>query len=679
MELLYYWNVVRKRLWLVILFVVLAAIGAGYYVLSQVPQYRTSTTLAMSPAALSSAVTYQVENRLIPMANTYTEFMKTRSFAQLVAEELSHESLPLQPTDDEIMAAIITQYVQNTQLFRITATYHDPVVAKALADATAQMLINANIERMRAEQKAFLEAQLDTTRVQERDRLAELNSVLREELNFYEDQINTLEQQLNGLRSGPQSNQSEAKIVEIRTELLNFRSERVSLLASLADAQKALLAETEKDNAQVDTVVVVEEALLPVEPLPRNLLQPFLAALAAALALGMAAAVGIEYLDFTVKSPEELDAIYGLPTQGVIGHVSEADRPNDLSDSLIMLKAPRSPIAESIRALRTSVHMAGIKEPIRSLLITSAGPGEGKTFVTTNLAVSMAQAGKRVILVDLDLRKPQVHKRFGLRAEPGFSNLVVDRADYTLAETLQPTLVPNLRILACGTIPPNPAELLSSEYAAAVMEALKQEADMIIIDTAPAATVTDAILIAPLVDGVLQVVNARGPRIDLVRRTKDFLERSGARVIGPVLNRVAIIDLGYYANYYYYGGYYNSEHEGKSHQRRGLFGWWGRRKAQRRRHKDQRTHQQGDQPQADYGAPAAAPAGPTPPDANPAAQTVQGNNWTLVEGVPPAPYADGYHNGATNGNGNGNGHRLEEPRSTGAPPRNPFMRPRREG
>lgn len=586
MELLQYWNIVRKRLWLIILFVILAGTGAGYYVLSQLPQYRTSTTLAISPAALNSAVTYQVENQLIPLANTYTEFMKTRSFAQLVAKQLQTQTLPLQPTEDEILASIITQYVQNTQLFRITATFHDSVVAKALADTTAQLLIDANLERMRAEQAALLEAQLDTSRVQERDRLVELNNVLREELKFYEDEIAGLQQQMEALHNGPQSTETDARIREMRTELLQYRGERVTLLGSLAEAQKALLAESDKSNTKVDTVVVVEAALLPAAPLPRNLLQPFLAALAAALALGVAAAYGLEYIDYTVKSPEELDAIYGIPTQGVIGHVSEAERLREAGDSLIMLKAPRSPIAESIRALRTSVRMAGIGKPIRTLLITSAGPGEGKTFVTTNLAISIAQAGKRVILVDLDIRKPQVHKRFGLRAEPGFTNLVVDRQEFTLEQVLQPTPVPNLRVLTCGTIPPNPAELLSAEQTTAVMAALLEAADMVIYDTAPAATVTDAILIAPQVDGVLQVVNARGPRIDLVRRTKELLERSGARVIGPVLNRVAIIDLGYYANYYYYGGYYNSDHEATASRKRR---WPWQRKRRRHHRQPQRT------------------------------------------------------------------------------------------
>lgn len=560
MELLQYWKIVRKRWWLILIFLLVAGAGAGYYISKQVPQYRTSTTLAINPSTLNSAVTYQVENQLIPLANTYTEFMKTRSFAQLVTAQLKTQPLPVQPSEDEILKAIIAQYILDTQLFRITTTYSDPVVAKALADTTAQMLITANIERTRAEQTALLEAQLDNGRVQERDRLIELNSVLREELQYYEDQIKLLEQEITTVRNGPQSNQTDNRVSDLRAELLQYRSERVKLLASMAEAQQALLNETLNSKAAIDTVVVVEEALLPTTPLARNLLQPLLAALAAALALGIGGAVGLEYLDYTVKSPEDLDQVYGIPTQGVIGLVGEVTNARNQSASLIMLTAPRSPTAEAMRAIRTAVRMAGASKPIHSLLITSAGPSEGKTFVTTNLAISLAQAGKQVILVDLDLRRPQVHKRFGLRSEPGFTNLVVDRGEYTIGQLLQPTQIPNLQVLTCGTIPPNPAELLSAEATLTLLQQLQEAADIIIYDTPPI-TVTDALLIVPHVDGVLQVVGARKQRIDIVRRTKDLLERAGARIIGPILNQVTDSDMGYYASYYSsYNNYVNNEY-----------------------------------------------------------------------------------------------------------------------
>ncbi|MCC6457201.1 MAG: polysaccharide biosynthesis tyrosine autokinase [Caldilineaceae bacterium] len=555
MELLHYWNLIRKRIWLIIGLVCMAMVAASYYVLNQDPQYRTSTTLLINPATLDSTVSYQMSDGLVPLANTYMEFMQSRSFASAVAKELEAQALPVEPKEDEIIGAIVAQYVDDTQLFRIAATYRDPVVAKAMADTTAQMLIEGNEERIRAEQTALLNAQSDTRRVHEIDQLAEAINLLRTELIYYEDQIQALEHQITVLNSGPQSTESDTEILAARNQLLNYRSSRVDLLGSLADSQKALLAETERANSNVDTVVVVEKAWLPDEPLPRNLLQPLLAAIAAALTLGVALAVGLEYFDSSVKNPEELDFVYGMPTLGAIGIVDDIDPVRGKGSELIMLHKPRTAIAESIRVLRTAVRMASIGKPLHSLLITSARPGEGKTFTAANLAISIAQAGKRVILVDADLRRPEIHRAFGLRREPGFTNLVVED-EFTLAQALQPTRIPNLQVLVCGTPSPNPAELLSSEQASALIQALSEQADLVIYDSSPAVTVTDAILIAPQVDGVVQIVNSRGTRTDLVLRCKELLERSGARVIGPVLNRVAVTDLGYFINYYENDGYH---------------------------------------------------------------------------------------------------------------------------
>jgi non-specific protein-tyrosine kinase len=215
--------------------------------------------------------------------------------------------------------------------------------------------------------------------------------------------------------------------------------------------------------------------------------------------------------------------------------------------------------------------MSGAETPVHSLLITSAGPSEGKTFIATNLAVAFAQEGKRVILVDLDLRKPQVYATFGLRREPGFTNLVVDR-ELPLERCLQTTMMPNLLVIPCGTLPPHPAELLGSGRAAEIMERIEAQADMVIYDSAPAATVTDAVLVAPRVDAVLQVVGARVARRDMVLRCKQLLERSGARLLGPVLNRVQADELGYYANYYSYGRYYHDDGAERVSGWRRLFG-----------------------------------------------------------------------------------------------------------
>jgi capsular exopolysaccharide synthesis family protein len=197
------------------------------------------------------------------------------------------------------------------------------------------------------------------------------------------------------------------------------------------------------------------------------------------------------------------------------------------------------------------------------VMITSARPGEGKTFIASNLAVSLAQNGSRVILVDADLRKPSLHYVFELPLGPGFTNLVLDQTS-AIEDFLQPTGVENLRVLTCGIVPPNPAELLGSPRAAAVMEQLAQYADIVVYDTPPAATVVDAIVIGPRVNAVLHVIKAGSTRIDLVRRCKALLERGGAHILGPVLNQVSMPDLQSYSYYYSY----NYQQEGRKRGKR---------------------------------------------------------------------------------------------------------------
>lgn len=569
MELLQYWKILRKRLVAIILIVLVFELGAVFYVQRQEPIYSTTTTLFISPSTLGSTLPYQMVYAIGPLANTYSEYMRTRSFAQMVANKLD-----IQISESEILSALSMEYVKDTQIFRITARHSNPEVAQKLANTTAEMLIEANAERQRQEQQSRIEAQRSPEAKARQEQMNELAAVLQDELSYYSEQIALLEDEIQALQQGPDSAEVTQRVLDLREQLLQLRTERVDVLSSLSQTQGALAGMTEEPVKEVDTAVIVDPALLPTTPQGRNLMQPLVAAAMAGLALGVGLAWLLEYVDYTIKSPEQLDEIYGVTTQGAIGTVASAQGAARRTHSLVTLTEPRSPTSEAFRALRTSIRMAGAEKPVRSVLVTSAGPSEGKTFVVSNLAISFAQEGKRVILVDLDLRRPQIHATFNLRREPGFSDLVVDR-DKAPAEFLQATPVANLRVLTCGTIPPHPSELLGSARAAELIGQLNAMADMVIYDTAPAATVTDAILVAPQVDGVLQVVLAGGTRRDLVRRTKALLERSGARILGPVLNRVQSDDLGYYANYYYYGGYYHEDGE----KRTGVRGMFSRKRS----------------------------------------------------------------------------------------------------
>jgi capsular exopolysaccharide synthesis family protein len=191
--------------------------------------------------------------------------------------------------------------------------------------------------------------------------------------------------------------------------------------------------------------------------------------------------------------------------------------------------------------------------------VTSAGPGEGKTFVAANLAASLAHSGIRVILVDTDLRKPRLHQAFELSRNIGFTNLLVNQ-EYDLEDGLRQTSIKNLRVMTCGIVPPNPAELLASQRTEALMKRLADQADIVIYDSPPAATVTDATILAQHTDAVIQVVWAGHTRINHILRCKAVLEHVGATMLGTVLNQVKITDLGYSSYYYYYSYYQENGH-----------------------------------------------------------------------------------------------------------------------
>ncbi len=200
--------------------------------------------------------------------------------------------------------------------------------------------------------------------------------------------------------------------------------------------------------------------------------------------------------------------------------------------SLITLTDPRSPISEAYRSLRTNLSFYSLDNPLRSLVVTSPAKAEGKSTTIANLAVTMAQSGRKTILVDCDLRRPSLHALFDLRAEPGLTNVILhDDA----ALPLQETGVENLWLLASGPKPPNPADLLGSKKIDQLLAKLNEMADIILFDAPPVIAVTDAAVLGAKVDGVLLVINAGHTRRDHAERAKELLEKAKVRIIGATL------------------------------------------------------------------------------------------------------------------------------------------------
>jgi len=217
---------------------------------------------------------------------------------------------------------------------------------------------------------------------------------------------------------------------------------------------------------------------------------------------------------------------------------------------LITITNPRSPISESYRSLRTNIEFSSIDEKLQVLMVSSAGPGEGKSTTITNLAVTFAQSEKKVILIDADLRKPTAHHTFALSNRWGLSSVISQQSK--LEEVIQASDIPNLDVITSGAIPPNPAEMMNSKKMTSLLEQLRQMYDIILIDTPPLLAVTDAQIVSTKSDGVILVVDQGKVKRDIAGKAVKSLESVNARILGVVLNNVKR-KANEEAYYYYYG------------------------------------------------------------------------------------------------------------------------------
>ena len=219
--------------------------------------------------------------------------------------------------------------------------------------------------------------------------------------------------------------------------------------------------------------------------------------------------------------------------------------------SLITLAQAKSPISEAYRTLRTNVQFTSVDSETKKIMVTSSGPREGKSSTVANLAVSIAQAGKSVLVVDADMRNPTQHKLFGLDNGQGLSVSLAQDLDFR--SYIQDTAVPGVSVLTGGPVPPNPAELVGSKRMKRLIEAVSKEYDMVLFDSPPIVAVTDAAILAQEVDGVILVLASGEVNKDYAQRAKELLDKVGAKILGAVLNKVDLKTSEYYYYYYYHG------------------------------------------------------------------------------------------------------------------------------
>jgi capsular exopolysaccharide synthesis family protein len=333
-----------------------------------------------------------------------------------------------------------------------------------------------------------------------------------------------------------------------------------------------------QEAGQSKNVRIIDRAIESTSPVkPKKKLNLMLGALIG-IGLGIGLAFVIEYFDNSVKSHEELERM-GYSILGTIPQIEMEKYEKKLERKLekigpmegrkiearlITHLDPKSPVSESYRTLRTNLQFSKVDRKIKTILITSAGPKEGKSTTAANLAIAMAQAGNKVVLVDADLRRPVVHSIFGMKKDEGITNYLMEAIPYE--QIVKATFHENLFVICSGVLPPNPSELLASAAMELLIQKLQNQFDLVIFDSPPVIAVTDAAILSTKVDGTILVVNSGQTNRDALARGKTLLDGVNAHLLGVLLNGVNID--GMYGSYYYYYYHHYYSKPGRKKKRR---------------------------------------------------------------------------------------------------------------
>jgi capsular exopolysaccharide synthesis family protein len=595
MELKRFFTLARRWVWLVILGVALGAAVGYFRSVSQTPVYQARTRFVILRAAQTTAESYYstyLDNQ--QLVETYVQLLTTDKVLDAASAELGYPVYAGQAT---------AQQVPNTQFVTLTVSDTNPEHAAAIANVMVDVLIQQNEELQAIRyitSENNIQSQIDQVESQISDLQNQINVIseatvqgqlqqVQAQIDILQTEVTELQTQIADLRTRLQTSERVAEIAEKEARLAQLEpvlalyqevytnlvvlgqpvSDSISTSSKLEQLQTTLnlyqgiyinrlnsLEAVRLARVQnTPNVIRVEPALVPVSPVsPR----PFQStALAAAIGFMLAAGIAflIEYLDDTIKTMEDVERILQLP---VVGYIAQIQYDPDSEEGIYVTRQPRSPVSEAFRLLRTNLEFAGVDHPIRRLLVTSAGPGEGKTTVTVNLAAMLAQGGKRVMVVDADLRRPKVHRFLGLSNKVGLSDLFrgVDSNKLVSQSTEE---LESFSVITSGSLPPNPTELLASARMEQILVEAERKADVVVIDSPPS-LVADVQVLAGKVDGVIMIIHPGHTQADAAQATLEMLNRAGARVIGVVLNRIPRDRAHYYGGYRHYSPYYSGYH-----------------------------------------------------------------------------------------------------------------------
>ncbi len=600
MELKLILQMIRRWAWLLTIGLLVGG-GIGYVLnLYQTPEYTArAKILVMEPVRNSSASSSSTLKANTEMADTYLELLFTQPILDAASQKVGATLRP---------SMIRAARVGETGLLEVVVRDTDAERAALMANTLVQVLIEQNealqtsrfssSEESLQAQVAEVEQELSNleTQIEQRseqslgvqtEEIQQQKAALEAQINSLLGEITRLEQDIDDLTPKAIAGQLPAPLT---LEQRNLMNEKRTLLAQkefqlelAQDTYAGLIAPTTSEVAALTSadlrdieqanlelyrqlystllsnyeavrlarlentpnVVQVERAAASNVPIQAGPLRYVIMGALLGLLLTGTLAFTLEYLDDTLKTPQDVANVLGLP---VVGYVVNESAMEKIEGMPFVTSNPRSPMAETFRTLRTNLEFASVDKPLKTILITSPGSGEGKTTVATNLAAVMAQANKRVILLEGDLRRPRVHRALGMSNQIGLSD--VFRGQMDIRDVARYSKVKDLAAITSGSLPPNPAELLGSARMVQILARLVESASVVIIDSPPF-VVSDATVLSAKVDGVLLVIQPGKTHAEAARAMLAQLERAGAHVVGVVMNRVPRKNANYYGYYRY--------------------------------------------------------------------------------------------------------------------------------
>ena len=532
-----YLDVLRRRRDIFVLFFVVTvlAVTIGSFIMK--PEYRATATLLIDPESpnvltTTGAVELQSQNYYSyrEYYQSQAEILTSYTLVKKVFDELGlgtqKEYIKAQEPIKKFLKTIKVEPVRDTRLLKLNVENGDAERAAKITNRIAGLFVMRNLYYISKN---------------------ELMNLLKNEYLKLEAKMSEYEKVYKG------SHPEMIKLKKEMDEMVGKIDQEKSSVYNFDNIEEYMKQGTQHALAgfKANNITIQDQAVVPVKPVrPKKLLNIVLAVIVGLFG-GVGLAFFFEYLDDSAKTVEDIERVTKWAFLGSIPNIDRAGKFKETEKDVFVNIKPKDPISEIYRIIRTRMLFASTEErPVKSVLITSPGPQEGKTVTLCNLGIAIAQNRQKVLLVDADMRKPRLHEAFGKDNETGLSSILSGQA--TIDQAVQKTDIENVCLISGGVVPPNPSELLAGHKMKEFIDKAKTRFDFVLLDSPPVGMLTDAVIVAGLADGIIIVVESGKTSKRILGRIHQLLDHAKAKVIGMVFNKTPVSA----DNYYYYSQYY---------------------------------------------------------------------------------------------------------------------------